>query len=108
MFRNLSKLLRNYEFGNENNVIIGGDFNCPLDITLDKKGSLPIPRKYVINSIDELQNEFDLYDIWRLKNGYVENAGPGYGVPGYGVWKTRGLVEKRRVRFFRNNMNFPQ
>ena len=58
--RNLSKLLRNEEFGNEENII-GGHFNCPLDITLDKKGGLPNPRKYVINSIDELQNEFSLH-----------------------------------------------
>ena len=36
-YRNLSKLLRNDEFGNEENIIIGGDFNRPLDITLDKK-----------------------------------------------------------------------
>ena len=53
-YRNLSKLLRNDEFGNEESIIIGGDYNCPLDITLDKKGGLPIPRKYIINSIDEL------------------------------------------------------
>ena len=44
-YRNLSKSLRNNEFGNEENIIIGGDFNCPLDISLDKKGGLPIPRK---------------------------------------------------------------
>ena len=37
-YRNLSKVLRNDEFGYEENIIIGGDFNCPLDITLDKKG----------------------------------------------------------------------
>ena len=72
-YRNLSKLLRNDEFGNEENIIIGGDFNCPLDITLDKKGGLPIPRKYVINSIDELQNEFSLHDIWRLKNPTLQS-----------------------------------
>ena len=34
---NLSKLLRNDEFGNEENIIIGEDFNCPPDSTLDKK-----------------------------------------------------------------------
>ncbi|CAH3125330.1 unnamed protein product, partial [Pocillopora meandrina] len=39
-YRNLSKLLRKDEFGNEENIIIGGDFNCPLDITLDKKGEI--------------------------------------------------------------------
>lgn len=69
-YRNqLSKLLTNDEFGNEENInIVGGNFNCPLDITLDKKDGLPIPRKYAINSIDEYQNEFSLHDIWRLKN----------------------------------------
>ena len=61
------------EFGNEENIIMGGDFNCPLDITLDKKGGLPIPRKYVINSIDELQNEFSLHDIWRLKKPTLQS-----------------------------------
>jgi len=66
-------LLRNDEFGNEENIIIGGDFNCPLDITLDKRGGLPIPRKYVINSTDELQNEFSLHDIWRLKNPTLQS-----------------------------------
>ena len=62
-YRNLSKLLKNQEFGNEENIIISGDFNCTLDITLDKKGGLPIPRKYVINSNYELQNEISLHDI---------------------------------------------
>ena len=32
------------------------------------KGRLSIPRKYVINAIDEIQSEFSLHDIWRLKN----------------------------------------
>ena len=32
---NLSKLLRSDEIGSEENIIIGEDFNCPLDITLD-------------------------------------------------------------------------
>ena len=72
-YRNLSKVLRNDEFSYEENIIIGGDFNCPLDITLDKKGGLPIPRKYVINYIDELQNEFSLHDIWRLKHPTLQS-----------------------------------
>lgn len=39
---NLLKLLRNDEFGNEENIIIGGDFNCFFDIIFDKKGGLLI------------------------------------------------------------------
>ena len=50
------------------NVVAGGDFNCPLDPTLDKKGGILIPRQHVINSIESFQNEFSLHDIWRVKN----------------------------------------
>ena len=47
---------------------VGGDFNCPLDPTIDKKGGILIPRQHVINSIENIQNEFSLHDIWRIKN----------------------------------------
>ena len=72
-YRNLSKLLRNDDFANEDNIFSGRDCNCPLDISLDKKGGLPIPGKYVTNSVAELQNEFSLHDIWRLKNPTLQS-----------------------------------
>ncbi|KAL9968770.1 hypothetical protein ACROYT_G020892 [Oculina patagonica] len=46
----------------------GGDFNCPLNPTLDKRGGIMIPRKSVVSSIECLQNELDLIDIWRVQN----------------------------------------
>ena len=48
-------------------LILGGDFNCPLNPNLDKRGGIMIPRKSVVNSIECLQNELDLVDIWRVK-----------------------------------------
>ena len=33
-----------------------------------KKGGILIPRQHVINSIENIQNEFSLHDIWRIKN----------------------------------------
>ena len=50
------------------NIIVGGDFNCPLNTLLDKKGGIMIPRKSVVASIGCIQSELDLVDIWRLKN----------------------------------------
>ena len=48
-------------------IVIGGDFNCPFNPKLDKKEGLMIPRKALIDSIECLQNELDLIDIWRIK-----------------------------------------
>ena len=52
----------------ESNVIVGGDLNCALDPTLDKRGDILIPRPHVIKSIESFQNELNLHDIWRIKN----------------------------------------
>ena len=52
----------------EENIIIGGDFNCPPNPILDKKGGRLIPRKSVVITIENLEEELDLVDIWRVKN----------------------------------------
>ena len=52
----------------DSNVIAGGDLNCALDPTLDKRGDILIPRQHVIKSIESFQNELNLHDIWRIKN----------------------------------------
>ena len=67
-FNNLLMTLRKNDFDEEENIIIGGDFNCPLNPLLDKKGGILIPRKSVVTTIDSLQEELDLVDIWRIKN----------------------------------------
>ena len=33
-----------------------------------QKGRILIPRQHVLNSIENVQNEFCLHDIWRIKN----------------------------------------
>ena len=46
-------------------ILIGGDFNCPLSAS-DKFGGKDIQsKKSVIQSINELRNNFDLVDSWR-------------------------------------------
>ena len=55
-FQYLSTTLRAMDFESNDNVIIGGDFNCPLDPAKDKKGGILIPRQHLINLCDVLEN----------------------------------------------------
>ena len=72
-FTNILTLLQNERLDCEENIIFGGDLNCPLDPALDKKGGILTPRKAVISCIGCLQNELDLIDIWRIKNPGVKS-----------------------------------
>ena len=67
-FKNLHKTLQTENLDCEENIICGGDFNCPLNPKFDKRGGIMVPRKKVIDNIQCLQNELDLVDIWRIKN----------------------------------------
>ena len=66
--KNLRRVLQTDDLDCEENIIVRGDFNCPLDPMLDKKGGVMVPRKMVIDNIECLQNELDLVDVWRIKN----------------------------------------
>ena len=51
-----------------NNILLGGDFNCPLT-KVDKVGGRDIPhKKRTIQAIRELCNSFDLVDVWRTQH----------------------------------------
>ena len=63
----LQTIVKN-DFDTIENIIMGGDLNCPLNPTVDKRGGNLFPRQSVINIIEELQSELDLHDIWRIKN----------------------------------------
>ena len=52
----------------EDRIIIGGDFNCPLNPNLDKMGGLLTTRKKVVDQIENMQNIFNVHDVWRVKH----------------------------------------
>ncbi|KAL9987009.1 hypothetical protein ACROYT_G001243 [Oculina patagonica] len=62
-FNELSNKLRPYS---NDNIILGGDFNCPLE-SVDKTGGKDTNnRRSVIDSINDLRNTLGLVDIWRF------------------------------------------
>ena len=64
-YTQLTRKLRPYV---NSNLVLGGDFNCPLE-NIDKKGGKDISsRKNVIQSIVEMTNNLNLVDIWRLQH----------------------------------------
>ena len=67
-YLSLLQTIEENDFDTIENIIMGRDFNCPLNPTVDKRGGNLFPRQSVINTIEELQSELDLHDISRIKN----------------------------------------
>ena len=72
-FENLQGHLLEFGISDEDNIIVGGDFNCPLNPRLDKQGGILVPRANVVSAIEGLQTTFNLHDIWRIKNPDVKS-----------------------------------
>ena len=64
----LSSILSNFENTLNHNVIFAGDFNIFFDASLDAKGATPALKSRSINKLIELNETFDLCDIWRIRN----------------------------------------
>ena len=56
-FSKLHVLFQSKNLDSEENIILEGDFNCPLNPALDKRGGIMIPRRAAIDSIESLQTE---------------------------------------------------
>ena len=48
----------------------GGDWNCILDKSLDSMGGNIKLKKDTIKEIEKLKSDFDLLDIWRVRNPF--------------------------------------
>ena len=61
-------MLINVKNINNKNIILGGDFNMHFDSKLEAKGGKPVLKKQSIAKMVELLENFDLCDIWHIRN----------------------------------------
>lgn len=67
-FDNLNKIIENFVVDKEQKkIVIGGDFNIALDSDLDCSGGNP-SKKDSVKNIQDLCLDYDLVDIWRIRN----------------------------------------
>ena len=74
----------------DENIIIGGDFNCPLT-PLDKVGGRTMNRnKSVADKISSLSTLYSLQDVWRSKNSNKRQFS----------WRDKGFKVQSRQDYF--------
>ena len=86
-FQELNKTLTNYA---DNNLIIGGDFNCALT-PKDRKSVIQATNKHmVIKEVRNLYSHFHLTDIWRQLNPQTLSF----------TWHGKAFKTQSRLDFF--------
>ena len=83
-FDKLKKNIEDCVVNEELRIILGGDFNVPLDSDLDCSGGRPF-RKNSVKHIQNLCLDFDLVDIWCIRN------------PDSITWRQRNPLIQRRL-----------
>ena len=86
-FSKLNHLLQEFS---QDNIIIGGDFNCALS-PKDKLGGTSVTRKAsVIKEIEKLCESYNLRDIWRILNPDLSRF----------TWRNKSLKIQCRLDYF--------
>ena len=64
----LNELMKKINFSEENRIVLAGDLNVFFDSKLETKGGKPSLKQKSVAKLLELKEEFDLCDIWRIRN----------------------------------------
>ena len=68
VLNNTSVLLEKFDKIQKNQLIMTGDFNLFFDLKLDAQGGNPTIKKKTLAKLIELKENYDLRDIWRVRN----------------------------------------
>ena len=86
---NLNSTIDDVIKDNEPKLVVGGDFNVTLESDLDCSGGNPA-QKASVKSIQDLCLDFDLVDIWRIRNPTTRRF----------TWRQRNPFIQRRLDFW--------
>ena len=96
-FRNLNQLIENNYNNVEQKIVVGGDFNVTFDQDLDCSGGKPT-KKNSITCIEELRLNFDLVDIWRIRNPDCRRF----------TWRQKSPFMQRRLDYWLISNNYQE
>jgi exonuclease III len=85
--RNMISEIDNYD---EKYIIMGGDFNFLMNLGLDRDGGNPSHNESVKRKINTFLNDFDLIDIWRIRNPYLRQF----------TWRQKNPLVQSRLDFW--------
>ena len=86
---NLNSTIDDVVKDNEPKLVVGGDFNVTLESDLDCSGGNPA-QKASVKSVQDLCLDFDLVDIWRIRNPTTRLF----------TWRQRNPFIQRRLDFW--------
>ena len=88
-FDNLNKNIEENTIEKENRLILGGDFNVTLDPAWDCSGGNQ-SKKASAKYIEDLCLDFDLIDVWRIRNSETKRF----------TWRQKKPLIQRRLDFW--------
>ena len=88
-YDNLNKDIEENIIGKENRILIGGDFNVTLNPEWDCSGGNQ-SKKTSVKYVEDLCLDFDLIDIWRIRNPEVKRF----------TWRQKKPLIQRRLDFW--------
>ena len=73
VLNNLSELMKKVNITHGKQIVLTNDFNVFFDSNLEPKGGKPILKEEAVARVLELKEEYDLCDIWRIRNPYEKS-----------------------------------
>ena len=89
-FDNLNEALDDFVKDKELRIVVGGDFNVTFNPGIDCCGGNPTQKESALKVLHDLRLDFDLVDIWRLRNPETKRF----------TWRQKNPFIQRRLDYW--------